>query len=393
MSRIYARAGNRRSTALTSAPVSISAPIIAATRIAARAEQATIHLGSAAAEMERRQPGSSERAAINRDIAARNAERQRIAALEAEERKLGAQIIDLKADRAMQEAREAAKGRYDMTGPTPPPAARGPSPGRYDDLRAAEPKPEVVRAFESSASRTTEPAAPIWERDADNADWEAKLGDAAIANAEAQKAGQRPDSDKTRAAAGTTADRDDNRGTLAEFWDELRAWKTDAQPVRADGIEAERGAGNTDAPADRAADQMFDAIEDTLGLGSKAAGGVTSRLATAVGKILGGILEIFSGGTKLTPMQAELAARANEELAEAREQIAVLQEKESAPDPQIFERDRPPPTEEMENQTGHRDRSGDREREREREWPEPGGQGLRRAEQAPDDAGSDQNDV
>jgi hypothetical protein len=57
--------------------------------------------------------------------------------------------IDLAAERAMQEARAAAKGRYDRLNET-----------HRDVAREAEPLPDIVRAFESNASRTTEPAAP-----------------------------------------------------------------------------------------------------------------------------------------------------------------------------------------------------------------------------------------
>jgi hypothetical protein len=144
------------------------------------AEQATIHLGSAAVEMERRQPGSSERAAINHDIAARNSERQRIAALEAEEQKLGAQIIDLKAERAMREAYARAPGSYDRLDRTHDQVAREQHHGKYDELKAATPPPEIVRQFDANANRAAEPAAPIYDRDADNAAWEAKVTDAAI---------------------------------------------------------------------------------------------------------------------------------------------------------------------------------------------------------------------
>ena len=45
------------------------------------------------------------------------------------ERKLSAQIIDLNAERAMREAREAAKGRHDRINDVYP-------PGRYDELKA-----------------------------------------------------------------------------------------------------------------------------------------------------------------------------------------------------------------------------------------------------------------
>lgn len=154
-------------------------------------EQATIHLGSAAAELERRQPGSSERAAINRDIAARNAERQRIAALEAEEQKLGAQIIDLKAERAMRDAYARAPGSYDRLDHTHDQVAGEQHHGTYDELKAATPPPEVVRQFDANASRTAEPAAPVYDRDADNAAWEAKVTDAAIGN-DAADARQQP---------------------------------------------------------------------------------------------------------------------------------------------------------------------------------------------------------
>src|SRR3954451_23409405 len=45
---------------------------------------------------------------------------------------------------------------------------------------------ETAREFKAAANRTTEPAAPIYDRDADNAEWEAKLTDAAI-NADAER--------------------------------------------------------------------------------------------------------------------------------------------------------------------------------------------------------------
>jgi len=59
------------------------------------------------------------------------------------------------------------------------------------ETRAAVPPPGVVRDFEANANRMAEPAAPIYDRDQDNAAWEAKLAEAAI-NAEAQKDRQQP---------------------------------------------------------------------------------------------------------------------------------------------------------------------------------------------------------
>jgi hypothetical protein len=66
-------------------------------------------------------------------------------------------------------------------------------------------------------------------------------------------------------------------------------------------------------------------------------------------------------------MQRELRARANEELAEAREVMAAMQDTESARDWQIFAQDRQAQDEERERNTGYRERPGDRERERERD--------------------------
>ena len=146
----------------------------------------TKHLGPTAAEIERRQPGTSDRGEVNRTINAGNAERLKLAALEAEERKLTAEIIDLKAARAEREAREAARGRYDRLRDTHSDVARDQHPGRYDDLKAATPPPEVVREFAANSNRAGEPVAPVYDRDADNAAWEAALADAAIAKGDAK---------------------------------------------------------------------------------------------------------------------------------------------------------------------------------------------------------------
>jgi hypothetical protein len=165
--------------------------------------------------MERRQPGSSERAAINRDIAARNAERQRIAALEAEEQKLGAQIIDLKAERAMRDAYARAPGSYDRLDRTHGEVAREQHHGKYDELKAATPPPEIVRQFDANANRTAEPAAPIYDRDADNAAWEAKITDAAIGKDGGEGRQQTADraGSELRAEAGEPSGGPQNRAT------------------------------------------------------------------------------------------------------------------------------------------------------------------------------------
>jgi hypothetical protein len=602
-------------------------------------DEPTKHLGPAAAEMEKRQPGSSDRGKINRDIADRNAALKNAPALEAEVKALSAEIIDLRAERAMREQREAAKGRYDRLDETHSQVARDQFPGRYDELKAATPPPEVVRAFESSANRTAEPAAPVYDRDADNAAWEAKLADAAIAG-DAQKPGQQPDDragSETSAFANATADRRadgphaqdtgplgktageirmawtlartageleealaakgitlaivsrdetgqsqraaafakevgnvapvlkegeivavnshgdvyrlnqrttgdtaaeiearlngfagfdratlpnvtdareimreaaratwrderqaereaarpasaietaiadalastmtgtefaaaldaaglriarataadipaldalrddetlaafvarteeephaarrfatlqpgdfaavndagdvfrisprkldmeeieqrladvqpglpsvvearaaaeiareakaDGRENAAAFWADLRAWNAEAR-------EGDKALHDTVAAGARAVDDTLDAAGDALDTGTRTISGGINRFAKAVENILGGILEFFGGGgPKLSPLQAELLARSNEELAEARAIMAELQDKQAATDWIIFQQDRQQRQEELERETGHRERPGDREREREREWP------------------------
>jgi hypothetical protein len=198
----------------------------------------------------------------------------------------------------------------------------------------------VVREFESNANRAAEPAAPVYDRDGDNAAWEAKLAEAAI-EAEAQKARQQPDASaarETRAGAGEPSSGSKNS---PELWNELSAWSTDARPTRVDEIEVPQDAHDADMPADQVAHDIFDGIEEALHTGTRAAAGAANYLAKAVQNVLGGIFSFFGGAEpKLTPMQAELAARANEELAEARAQAAAAQEKEADQDERIFNQDR-----------------------------------------------------
>jgi hypothetical protein len=151
----------------------------------------TIHIGPAAAEIEKREPGASDRAKINRDIAAHNAERKNVPALEAEVKALSAEVTDARAELAMRAAYAAARSQYDALRETHRLVARDQFSGRYDELTAATPPPEVVRVFDSNANRTTEPAAPVWDRDAENAAWEAKIADAAIGK-DAEDARQQP---------------------------------------------------------------------------------------------------------------------------------------------------------------------------------------------------------
>jgi Relaxase/Mobilisation nuclease domain len=107
-------------------------------------------------------------------------------------------------DRAAEIDRAAhaeARGKYDSLHETERKVSRHQFPGRYDDLRAAEPPPEVVRDFETNANRAAEPVAPIYDRDADNTAWEEKLAENAI-NAEAQKGHEEPGAGREARAGG-----------------------------------------------------------------------------------------------------------------------------------------------------------------------------------------------
>jgi hypothetical protein len=168
------------------------------------AQEPATHLGPAAAAMERREPGSSDRGASNREIEERNASLRERAALEIEAVKAAAELaaakqledMEHRAAQAEQEARAAARGRtddirpegersrYDDLRATEHKVSRSQSGGgRYDDLRAAEPLPEIERQFTASAARTTEPIAPIFDRDAASRAADERIIDAAIKQA------------------------------------------------------------------------------------------------------------------------------------------------------------------------------------------------------------------
>jgi hypothetical protein len=78
-----------------------------------------------------------------------------------------AAAFERQAGQAMQAAYAGARSRYDEVRATEHDVSRSQAAGRrYDDPRAAEPPPEIVREFEAAAARVTEPAAPTWDRDA-----------------------------------------------------------------------------------------------------------------------------------------------------------------------------------------------------------------------------------
>jgi hypothetical protein len=160
------------------------------------------------------------------------------------------QEINAAAERAMHEARAAAKGRYDQLHATHKGVERKQSAGRYDALRAAEPPPEIARDFASTANRTTEPAAPNYDRDAYNGAWEAQIAEAAI-NAEAGKGRQRSDEGaglETRAARAEASggqqrptEREDTRPLSQTAGDILTAWKLSRSAQQFEEALAARG--------------------------------------------------------------------------------------------------------------------------------------------------------
>jgi hypothetical protein len=106
---------------------------------------------------------------------------------------------------------EQASRRYDPLHATERAVERAQFKGRYDELREAEPPPEVARLFEASAARAAEPPAINFDRDAAEATWLDKIAAAGIAHDAARAAqGSRQPAEpgtgrETRAGAGEPA--------------------------------------------------------------------------------------------------------------------------------------------------------------------------------------------
>ena len=173
------------------------------------AQEPTTHLGPAASAMERREPGSSDRGDINRDIEERNAALRERAALEIAATKAQAELaaaqklaeMERAADAAEREARAAAQGRTDDTRPGHAAGIdRQAAQAMQEAHAAAKGRRDEIRPAFDMAARTTEPAAPIHDREAAEAAWQKQIIDAAAAQAEqeAQAAakGRRTTSDR-----------------------------------------------------------------------------------------------------------------------------------------------------------------------------------------------------
>jgi hypothetical protein len=108
------------------------------------------HLGPTAAAIERKGI-ASERGDLNRGIAQRNVDRRALKALDAEARKIAAEIIVLEAGRTAADQRQAATGRYDEVRVTQRDTVE-------TERRAAT---ETAHAFPSAADRVTEPGMDV----------------------------------------------------------------------------------------------------------------------------------------------------------------------------------------------------------------------------------------
>jgi hypothetical protein len=151
-----------------------------------------------------------------------------------------------------------------------------------------------------------------------------------------------------------------------DFWTEARAENAEARAAASEAFDGERAFRRHAAAAEHGVETAIHTADDTLDAGFHAATRGMSGLAKAVEKALSTIFSLFGlGEPKLTPMQRELAAKAEEELAEARAWRAAEHQNEASRDWEIFEKDRRQQQDEHERNLGYREDPG-RERERER---------------------------
>jgi hypothetical protein len=155
------------------------------------------------------------------------------------------------------------------------------------------------------------------------------------------------------------------REETAELWAQRRAEglqnyadfiadRDDTRDRRASEHEVAQGAAD-----------LADATEATLDQGERGLGQGLASFAKTVERILGGIFSLFGADeVKLTPLQTELASRANEELAEARAFARAAAEKEAALQWLLAEQRRQQQEEERQAESrGRLDRGRELERE------------------------------
>ena len=304
-------------------------------------QEPSTHLGPDASAMERRGL-ETDRGNVNREITQRNADRQTVVALEAEERILTAQIIDLNAERErrygpLQETHRQVQGQQ--------------FEGRYDELRAAEPPPEIVNVFAAGAARTAEPAAPNFDRDAAEADWSEKLTAAAIANDAAKPPEGGIPTYRTpseNAPAPTAARQNVAPEPETGKTEDLRplghtAGENAAEAVpQNDLAEGRRELHSAVAIAEHAVHKTFSVPAAAIDAALDVASGFFGGAAKIVSGFIGALSSFFGdSGPKQTRQQVHDKAQAagNLETLHAVAHAEAVQVKEAARDEQIFRAD------------------------------------------------------
>jgi hypothetical protein len=131
--------------------------------------------------------------------------------------------------------------------PEPPKPAR-----RYDPLRDAAP-PEVTRGFDRAAARSTDPAAPNFDRDAADAKWQEAVAAAGIAK------------DRTGTQPPAADPPTEPRATILEDYYPAADQEL-LQPARsAEGAKSPAGARTAPQPPEIAASGIFDAFARAAG--------------------------------------------------------------------------------------------------------------------------------
>jgi hypothetical protein len=259
--------------------------------------------------------------------------------------------IDRAAQLAMQAAHAEARGKYDSLRETERKVSRDQFPGRYDELRAAEPAPEVAREFQAAAGRATEPDAPIFDRDAASRAADERIIDAAI-----KQAASAPP-----AFAKATADRQESHPQPEP------TAGSDA-PSEAPAAVSTHTAATAAAWEPDAAHELAATAEATVDRATHAGEGVLRGLFKIFASFIGWLADSIAPPPPPTLDQAERMARSSEEKHEARAQQEGVQAEREARHWLIIEAQRQAAREreEAESEQQHARRREDRSYERER---------------------------
>ena len=252
-------------------------------------QEPTKHLGPVAAEMERREPGSSDRGDLNREIEQRNAALAERAQLEIEAVKVAA---DLAAERMLGRMEHQAE----QNAAQPDYAA---AKGRRDDIR-----PDPSQTFGARADRTTGPE--IFDRDEADRRWNEAVAAAGVAYAAA--AGRRDDirSEQSRSTEPTAQpDYAAAKGRVDDIRPDVRM---EAQEATARPAEAREAPAHTSAPepASQPTSEPQRAAETTP---TRAATGFMGQMLDAVAERLGSFISYLGDFFFATPSRVQQPQR------------------------------------------------------------------------------------